>query len=130
MPDEFEQAALDFARYCLKQPDASIHDWSLRLTRSISLPEFTPPGMEDIGCRDIGDVLPVVTCWCRANNVRFFIKYETNDGGFSCRFELEYRPNLTIDPIEMGWGEGDKLCGYLLAGCVAVAKTLDDVRGL
>lgn len=123
---EFDEIALEFAKACLLQPDAT-QDVSLRsiqLSEPIGLPDWITVSVSEFEYDFIGAVLPVVTTWCRRNCILFSIEFSQTDG-FVCTFEPDYRPNLKVEPIEVGnsWN----LCHLLLAGCVAVARKLDRV---
>src|SRR5947199_7494183 len=88
MPDELYRAVRDFARYCLNQPESQFRD-------------LQPD--------EIGQVLPLVTHWCKRNEVVLEIHYF--DEIYSCRFTVGnslYRMHET---------EGStNLCHELLAG--------------
>jgi hypothetical protein len=113
MPDEFDWAAREFARYCLNQPE----------------PPF-PGGLQYVEassyCRqirfdDIGDVLPLVTHWCRANAVTLEIHYF--DKVYFCKFTDS---RSLIGTIETAGSS--ELCHELLAGASRMAQHLISCR--
>jgi len=121
-----DEIALEFTKLCLLQADATqdLNVRSIRLTQPIGLPDWITASLDEFEYDFIGAVMPVVTTWCRRNCILFSIDFSQTDG-FTCTFQPDYRPNLKVEPIEVGnsWD----LCHLLLAGCVAVAKKLDRV---
>ncbi len=107
MPDEFDWAAREFARYCLNQPpqpDGLQYVTALSYGRHFRLD-------------DMRDVLPLVTHWCRLNAVTLEIHYF--DKVYFCKFTDSRSLSQTIETT----GSGD-LCHELLAGACKMAQSL------
>ena len=121
----FDEAALDFGRLCLLRPESYItHDDDAdRLHLGGSNPIIIGEHCAKITAieyDDIADVLPVVTHWCRINCVLFAVYFDPE--GFHCAFQDRATPPQVFETKQH-----ENLCGLLLMGCVAVARSLDRV---
>jgi hypothetical protein len=124
MRDEFDEAALDFARFCLKQTESYLGgQWRHMEVR----PDGYNSGPESFSDNrslqfdDIGQVLPIVAYWCSLNTVTLEISYSS--GHYSCRFTAG---NPLRDIIETNGSAN--ICHELLSGVSYVAKQMKVVN--
>jgi hypothetical protein len=126
MPDseEFDEAALDFARLCLLQPESHLTDnWreiAVRPDGYNTGPEAFAD-MQSLQCDDIGQVLTVVAYWCKLNTVTLEIHYA--DEIYSCQF-IEGAP---LNQVVETTGSSN-LCHELLFGASFLAKQMKAVQ--
>jgi hypothetical protein len=124
MPDEFDEAALDFARFCLKQPQSYLSEsWRVIEVR----PDGYNTGPESFSDNrslqfdNVGEVLPLLAYWCRLNTIRLEIGYFSEI--YSCRF-TEGDP---VYQIVETTGSAN-LCHELLAGAAHLARQMKSVE--
>jgi hypothetical protein len=122
--DEFDGAALDFARLCLLQPESHLTDaWRQVAVR----PDGYNTGPEafadnrSLQCDDIGEVLPIVAYWCRLNTVTLEIHY------FDEVYSYRFTQGLPAYHIVETDGSAN-LCHELLFGASFLAEQMKTVN--
>ena len=117
------EAALRFAASCLLQPGSILakDGWSIEV-----LPDGYNAGPESFADRgtleftDLGDVIRVVTFWCRLNFVKLDISYF--DESYTCTF-TEGNP-----VIQVVSDDSSDLCSCLLSSCAVLASNMKRVN--
>jgi len=122
MADELDRAAIDFARYCLKQPECFIGERAHWL-------EVRPDGFntgpesfadcESLDCDDLRLVLPLVAYWCSLNDVLLEIM---------CASALNYQCRFTEHGLIVETTGSADLCHELLAGAAILAEQMKSVN--
>jgi hypothetical protein len=120
---EFDEAALDFARLCLLQPESTIDEYreiTVKPDGYCSGPEgYTDNQM--LQYDDIHQVLSLVAYWCKLNSIKLEIHYF--DEVYSCSF-------IEGDPINqiIETNGSANLCHELLFGASFLAKHMKSVN--
>jgi hypothetical protein len=125
MADALDEAALDFARFCLKQPDSFIGTEPHQLQVRPDGFNIGPESFADCGSLDYEDlrlVLPLVAHWCSLNDIRLEIMCSSSLD-YQCRFTEGNPVNQLVETN----GSSD-LCLELLAGASHLAQCLKSVE--
>ena len=120
----FDEAALDFAKFCLLQPESHLTDSCRLLAVRPDGYNTGPEAFADnrsLQCDDIGEVLPIVAYWCRLNTVTLEIHY--CDEVYSCRFTQGAPVHQIIETDGSA-----NLCHELLFGASFLAKQMKTVN--
>jgi hypothetical protein len=129
VPDALDIAALDFTRYCLKQPDSFIgerfHELQVRPNGFCSGPESFAD-CESLECDDLRLVLPLVAHWCSLNDVLLEIICSSSLH-YECRFTERYGDGQNVAQIIETGGSGD-LCLQLFSGAAYLAERMKTVN--
>jgi hypothetical protein len=129
MTKALDTAALDFAQYCLKQPDSFI-DGASRFMHVRPDGFNTGPeafaDCESLDCEDLRLVLPLVAYWCSLNNVTLEIT-AFNPSQYQCRFTEHYEEAHSVRQIIETTGSAD-LCCELLSGAAYLAQKMTSVE--
>ncbi len=125
MPDALDSAALDFARYCLKQPDSFIgerlHELQVRPDGFNNGPESFAD-CESLDCDDLRLVLPLVAHWCSLNSVLLEIICSS-----SLHYQCRFTEGEPVSQIAETTGSDD-LCLELLSGAAYLAERMKSIN--
>jgi hypothetical protein len=122
--EEYPDAALEFAKVCLLQPESYLEPDSFRVqVRPDGFNSGPEPfcDMTTLAYDSVEEVLMVVTYWCQLNDIA--LKIEFTGGCFVCTF-IEGTPvNQVLETRDHM-----NLCWLLLEGAVAVAQHMKHIE--
>ena len=120
----FDEAALDFAKLCLLQPESTLAEDEARVYVKPDGYNFGPESFADmsyIEYDDIAFVLPIVTYWCRLNSIELTITF--SEESYVCR-GIEGSPLRQVAESN----GSDNLCFELFVVCTALSKYMKNIN--
>jgi len=122
--DKTGEAALRFARLCLLQPESTLAEDRGSVEVKPDGYNAGPEAFEDrtsLEYDDVGDVIRIVTYWCRLNTVKLDISYF--DEVYTCTL-TEGSPVYQIVTSD----DSSNLCFCLLDSCAFLASKMKQVN--